>query len=155
GRRGGDLSRRRLARRRDRAPPLERLGRLSICRASTGRHAAVGIPRARRRNTNPRRCRLCAGTSRGGATLSLTVEARRVWSIWPTIRHTCKLVYNRATRQREPTLPQFSGQIAIVTGGAMGIGGATARRLAHDGAQVLIADIEDDAAAGNVQRIRA
>jgi NAD(P)-dependent dehydrogenase (short-subunit alcohol dehydrogenase family) len=37
----------------------------------------------------------------------------------------------------------------------MGIGGATARRLADDGARVLVADIEDQAAANNVQTIRA
>jgi NAD(P)-dependent dehydrogenase (short-subunit alcohol dehydrogenase family) len=36
----------------------------------------------------------------------------------------------------------------------MGIGGATARRLAEDGAHVLVADIEDQAAATNVQTIR-
>jgi NAD(P)-dependent dehydrogenase (short-subunit alcohol dehydrogenase family) len=36
----------------------------------------------------------------------------------------------------------------------MGIGGATARRLAEDGASVLIADIEDEAAEANVQTIR-
>lgn len=36
----------------------------------------------------------------------------------------------------------------------MGIGGATARRLAQDGANVLLVDIEDDAAGGNLQRIR-
>ena len=36
----------------------------------------------------------------------------------------------------------------------MGIGGATARRLAGDGAMVLVADIEDDVAAANVQTIR-
>jgi NAD(P)-dependent dehydrogenase (short-subunit alcohol dehydrogenase family) len=36
----------------------------------------------------------------------------------------------------------------------MGIGGATARRLAEDGASVLIADIEDEAAAANVRTIR-
>jgi len=35
---------------------------------------------------------------------------------------------------------------ALVTGGAVGIGGAVARRLAAEGAQVLIADI--DAKAG-------
>jgi NAD(P)-dependent dehydrogenase (short-subunit alcohol dehydrogenase family) len=51
-------------------------------------------------------------------------------------------------------LAQLAGQVAIVTGGAMGIGGATARRLAEDGAHVLIADIEDQAAASNMQRIR-
>jgi len=52
-------------------------------------------------------------------------------------------------------LPNFAGQVAIVTGGAMGIGGATARRLARDGARVLVADVEDQAAAFNVQTIRA
>jgi NAD(P)-dependent dehydrogenase (short-subunit alcohol dehydrogenase family) len=36
----------------------------------------------------------------------------------------------------------------------MGIGGATARRLAKDGARVLIADIDDAAAAANLERIR-
>ena len=36
----------------------------------------------------------------------------------------------------------------------MGIGGATARRLAEDGAHVLIADVEEQAAVSNVQTIR-
>ena len=31
--------------------------------------------------------------------------------------------------------------VAIVTGGASGLGGATTRRLADDGAQVLILDL--------------
>jgi NAD(P)-dependent dehydrogenase (short-subunit alcohol dehydrogenase family) len=52
-------------------------------------------------------------------------------------------------------LPQFAGQAAIVTGGATGIGGAIARRLAHDGARVLVADVEDEAAARTVQTIGA
>src|SRR5438309_7586212 len=51
-------------------------------------------------------------------------------------------------------LARLAGQVAIVTGGAMGIGGATARRLAEDGARVLVADVEDQAALGNVQTIR-
>ena len=45
-------------------------------------------------------------------------------------------------------------QVAIVTGGAMGIGGATARRLAEEGARVLIVDIDGDAAEENAQGIR-
>ena len=49
----------------------------------------------------------------------------------------------------------LAGQVVIVTGGAMGIGGATARRLAEDGARVLIADIEEQAAASNAETIRA
>lgn len=47
----------------------------------------------------------------------------------------------------------LSGKAAIVTGGAMGIGGGTARRLAQDGANVLIVDVEVDAANRNAQRI--
>jgi meso-butanediol dehydrogenase / (S,S)-butanediol dehydrogenase / diacetyl reductase len=41
---------------------------------------------------------------------------------------------------------RFSGKVAIVTGGASGIGAAFARRLHSEGAEVMIADI--DAAAG-------
>lgn len=48
---------------------------------------------------------------------------------------------------------RFDGQVAVITGGALGIGGATARRLASEGAKVLIADINDEAAAANVERI--
>ncbi len=48
----------------------------------------------------------------------------------------------------------FSGRVAIVTGGASGIGGATSRRLAADGAKVLIADINEAAAQQNALAIR-
>ena len=37
---------------------------------------------------------------------------------------------------------RLDGRVAIVTGGAQGIGGATARRLAEDGARVAIADVD-------------
>src|SRR5215470_3421672 len=49
---------------------------------------------------------------------------------------------------------RLQGQVAIVTGGAKGIGGATARRLAEEGAAVLIADVDVDAAEANAARIR-
>ena len=48
----------------------------------------------------------------------------------------------------------FTGRVAIVTGGALGIGGATSRRLAADGAKVLIADINEEAAQQNALAIR-
>ncbi len=48
---------------------------------------------------------------------------------------------------------RFDGKVAIVTGGALGIGGATARRLAAEGASVVIADINEEAATDNVKRI--
>ena len=50
---------------------------------------------------------------------------------------------------------KFKARAAIVTGGAMGIGGATARRLAADGASVLVADINLPAAQANAAAIRA
>ncbi len=48
---------------------------------------------------------------------------------------------------------RLEGKVAIVTGGAWGIGGASCRKLAAEGARVLVADIDDDAAARNVERI--
>ena len=50
-------------------------------------------------------------------------------------------------------MSRFEGQVAIITGGALGIGGATARKLASEGASIFIADIDDAAAAANVGRI--
>jgi glucose 1-dehydrogenase len=42
---------------------------------------------------------------------------------------------------------RFEGKHAIVTGGANGIGAATCQRLADEGAQVIVADIDDAGAA--------
>jgi NAD(P)-dependent dehydrogenase (short-subunit alcohol dehydrogenase family) len=44
------------------------------------------------------------------------------------------------------TTTRFSGHVAIVTGGAGGIGAASCRRLAADGATVVVADIDGDRA---------
>ena len=49
---------------------------------------------------------------------------------------------------------RFEGRGAIVTGGAQGIGGATARRLGSEGAKVLVVDVEAKAAEANAERIR-
>ena len=51
-------------------------------------------------------------------------------------------------------MKRLSDQVAIVTGGAMGIGGAASRRLADEGAKVLIADINEEASNANVEAIR-
>lgn len=42
--------------------------------------------------------------------------------------------------------PRFQDQIAVVTGGAAGIGAEIARRLVHEGARVWVADLNAEAA---------
>lgn len=49
----------------------------------------------------------------------------------------------------------FSGQVALVTGAAGGIGSATARKFAAAGAQVVAADIDAAGAQATVEQIRA
>ena len=52
-------------------------------------------------------------------------------------------------------MQRLPDQVAIVTGGAQGIGGATARRLAEEGARVLIVDMDIETAEANVENIRS
>src|SRR3954454_18193159 len=48
---------------------------------------------------------------------------------------------------------RFAGRVAVVTGGASGIGAATARRLAREGAAVAVVDRDGDGAALTVDAI--
>lgn len=50
---------------------------------------------------------------------------------------------------------RFTGQVAIVTGGAQGIGGGISRRLAAAGAHVVLNDINADAASATSDEIEA
>ena len=50
---------------------------------------------------------------------------------------------------------RFEGKVAIVTGGASGIGRATALRLASEGASVLVADRDESMGAETVGLIEA
>ena len=51
-------------------------------------------------------------------------------------------------------MQRLSGQAAIVTGGAQGLGGAISRRLAEEGANVMVADINIKSASTNARAIR-
>ena len=50
-------------------------------------------------------------------------------------------------------MARFDGRVALVTGGASGIGKATARRIAAEGGAVVIADLQDEAGATVVDDI--
>ena len=53
----------------------------------------------------------------------------------------------------DPRAGNLAGKVAVVTGGASGIGAGTAERLVADGANVVVADIQFDAGEALVDRL--
>jgi NAD(P)-dependent dehydrogenase (short-subunit alcohol dehydrogenase family) len=52
-----------------------------------------------------------------------------------------RILHGHGSTQREVLMGQFEGKVAIVTGGAQGIGNAIAAGLAAEGARIVVADL--------------
>jgi len=52
-------------------------------------------------------------------------------------------------------MQDFAGKVALVTGGASGLGQSAARLLAERGAKVVVADVNDDGGADTVKQCEA
>jgi NAD(P)-dependent dehydrogenase (short-subunit alcohol dehydrogenase family) len=51
--------------------------------------------------------------------------------------------HSKDARTKEVEMGRLAGKVAIVTGAAKGIGGATAKRMAEQGARVALTDVDD------------
>lgn len=79
-------------------------------------------------------------SSQSGAVLACFNEA----TVWPEVGLAARSAQPLVGSDAEAAMGQFDGQVAVVTGGATGIGFATARALAVEGAQVFVAGRGED-----------
>src|ERR1700689_4200697 len=80
----------------------------------------------------------------------------------PSISKLCGVHYSRASamsistsQQRQTTYPDLAGRVAVVTGGSRGIGAATGRALAANGALVALIARDQAALAAQAEAISA
>ncbi len=84
-----------------------------------------------------RAIRVMEGSEILGKFTSLSAEEAYAIEYWPLELYKLSL---------KPPRRELAGRVAVITGGASGIGRATAYRLAEDGAHVVVLDINDEGA---------
>lgn len=66
-----------------------------------------------------------------------------------------KQVFKTAAFEVKTECRRYQGRVAIVTGAAQGLGRVVARRMAEEGAKVVVADIQDAAVKRTAERLQA
>src|SRR5258706_14371484 len=61
----------------------------------------------------------------------------------------------RGTSSERMTMKDFKDKVAVITGGASGVGRSLAHRFAREGARIVVADIEQQALDATVEALRA
>src|SRR4051812_1917167 len=91
----------------------------------------------------------------------ITDATRSIWSRGSGSGRKARCIRRRARMSRSSMqgpytvrrMTRFQGKTAVVTGGAKGIGAATAKRLASEGATVVVADFDEAGAQQTAQEI--
>src|SRR4051812_23927543 len=123
--------------------PLARLAPAAGLAAATARAAAAGRhdrgrghQRSRQGGTCPQRSHDAFSSSRGSFRSVDDISLREL------VKAETAYMLSRAETEDEGEMQTFEGQVAVVTGGAAGIGAATARGFAREGATVAILDVD-------------
>ena len=67
--------------------------------------------------------------------------------------HIERTLENEAVRRKGGMMSRLEGKVAVVTGGASGIGEGTVLRFVEEGARVVVADLQEDAGRALVERL--